>query len=761
MDNSDSRWVGKPLARFEDVQLLRGEGNYLDDIEIEGQLYMRVVRSTYPRAKIISIDASQASGMAGVAAIYTAMDFRGIYKPVRPMVAAGVEVRDILMPLIADEVVNFVGEPVAIVVADTKAHAEDAAELVAVEYEPLTSVVSVKASLEGDELIHGGTDSNILMTWQKKSDGFEDVIGSAERFVEGNFELPRLVAAPMEPRGCVISWDKDSDTVTMWVSSQDPHRPRAQLAQMFGIPVEKIKAIVPEVGGAFGSKGGSPQEYLLAYASSKKLGRPIKWIEDRSENFISSYQGRGIGAKMRLALDGEGRFLALEAELLADLGAYLLPSTPIAPVTASGMLTGAYRIPGAKISLTGVATNKVPTGPYRGAGRPEACYFIERIVEVAAGELGMDPVELRMKNLIMPEEFPYRTALGQTYDSGDYVPALLRAVELLNAGTTTTEDDAGSVTSVGIAMSVEPAGAGFWESGGVEIRPDGNVIAISGSSAHGQGHKTTFAQILADELGVDIEAITVLEGDSDYGPGVGTFGSRSVLLGGEALVIACNEVKAIAADWAASRFEASVEDLVWESGRVHVRGSLEPTMTLFEIAREMGESEDHLSLKSKTRSDIPGASFPFGAYGAEARIDLDTGLVKLKRIVAVDDAGTIINPLLAECQIIGGTLQGVSSALWEEMVYDDDGMPVSASFIDYLIPSAEEADYEAETEFRTTPTPYTALGAKGVGESGTVGALAAVANSVNAGLAKIGFSGNIDPPYSPEKIWNTLRRIAK
>ncbi len=754
------RWVGKPLERYEDNQLIQGEGKYLDDINLEGQLYLRVVRSTSARAIIRSIDVSLASTMSGVVAVYTAKDFAGTYIPPRPMAAPGINLREVMMPLMAENAVNFVGEPVAIVIAESRAQAEDAAELVDIDYEPLTPVISTSASLEGKELLHEGTESNVLMSWEKKTDDFDSVIAAADRIVESHFELPRLVAAPMEPRGCIISYDKDADTVLMWVSSQDPHRPRAQLSQMFGIPPEKIRTLVPEVGGAFGSKGGSPQEYLLAYASSRKLGRPVKWVEDRSENFTSSYQGRGISANVRLALDGDGKFLAIEASLLADLGAYLFPSTPIAPFTASTLLTGAYRIPSAKVTLTGVATNKVPTGPYRGAGRPEACYFIERIVEMAAREMGIDPLELRMKNLLLPEEFPYLTALGHTYDSGDYAPALLRAKELIESKSGEKAGD-GAVSATGIAMSVEPAGSGFWESGSVEILSNGTVVATSGTSAHGQGHKTSFAQILADELGVEIESILIKQGDSDYGPGIGTFGSRSMLLGGEALVIACNEVKARAAEWAASRFEAAVEDLVWENGRVHVQGSPVPSMTIFEIAQDMEKSEDHLKLESKTRSNIPGASFPFGAYGAEVDIDLDTGLVSLRRIVAVDDAGTIINPLLAEGQIIGGAMQGVASALFEEMVYDEDGMPVSASFMDYLVPSATEASYESETEFRSTPTPYTKLGAKGVGESGTVGALAAVANAVNAGLGRLGYLGHLDPPYSPLKIWNALKKISR
>lgn len=761
MDTGSRKWVGQSLARFEDDNLLRGNGKYLDDIELDGQLHMRVVRSTYARATIRSIDTSHAAQMKGVVAVYTAGDFVGMYES--PVIAAapGVKVSDLPMTVIAERQVNYVGEPIAVVIATSPALAEDAAEIVGIEYEPLPVVVSPRESLLGGVLIHESVPNNVLLSLAKESDGFEEAMSQAARIVEGVFELPRLVAAPMEPRGCLVSYDTSTDTVMLWASSQDPHRPSSQLAQAFGLAPERVRTIIPEVGGAFGSKGGAPQEYILACASSKKLGHAIKWVEDRSENFTSSYQGRGISARVRLGLDEDGRFVAIEADLLADLGAYLFPSTPIAPNTAATMMTGAYRIPSAKVSLTGVATNKVPTGPYRGAGRPEACLFVERIVDMAARELGVDSLEIRLRNLITVDSFPYLTALGLIYDSGNYAPTLERVSDLLNRGQTGRgpNTEAGWVSASGIAMSVEPAGGGFWESGSIEVLPEGVVVAKSGSSSHGQGHKTSFAQIIADELGVDLSAISVNQGDSAYGLGVGTFGSRSILLGGEALAIASKDVKTMASDWASSFFEASVEDLVWDGDHVHVQGSPQPNLTLFEIARQMEESEEHLKLGTNARCKIPGPSFPFGAYGADVEMELSTGLVRVKRIVAVDDAGVIVNPLLAEGQVVGATLQGIASALFEEMIYDEDGIPLTASFLDYLVPGSIESDFVSENEFRSTPTPYTSLGAKGIGESGTVGALAAVANAVNACLSKLGFTGHLDPPYSPQKVWRVLETL--
>ena len=763
LEKVTQKWVGQSVCRDEDSALVRGEGKFLDDINIEGQLHMRVVRSPFSRAVIKSVDTSRAAQMNGVAAVYSGKDLAPMITLLPPAAAPGVTVGNVAMSIIAERNVNYVGEPVAVVLAASRELAEDAADGVEIEYESLPCVTDPRSSLSGSVALHEGISNNVLLSWEKKSDDFDEAMSRASRIVEGTFELPRLVAAPMEPRGCLVSYDTHADKIMLWASSQDPHRPRSQLAQAFGLPIDQVRVVVPEVGGAFGSKGGAPQEYMLACASSKKLGRPVKWVEDRSENFVSSYQGRGISARVRLGLDDAGVFVALEADLLADLGAYLFQPTPIAPYTAATMMTGAYRIPCVKVSLTGVATNKVPTGPYRGAGRPEACFFVERIVDMAANAIGLDPLEIRLRNLIPPDSFPYVTPLGLIYDSGNYEPVLRRAAELLGIteNSASYENRDGWLSAVGIAMSVEPAGAGFWESGSITVLGGGTVIAKSGSSSHGQGHKTAFAQIVADALGVDIKSVSVMQGDSDFGAGIGTFGSRSILLGGEALIAASTEVRAIASDWASSFFEAAKEDLTWDADGVHVQGSPEPHLTLFEIARKMEESGEHSKLAAEAHSNIPGAVFPFGAYGAEVEIDIHTGYVRLKRIIAVDDTGTIINPLLAEGQVVGATLQGVASALWEEMIYDADGMPLTGSFLDYLIPGSKESEFSLVSEFRCTPTPYTSLGAKGIGESGTVGALPAVANAVNAALTKLGFAGHLDPPYSPEKMWKALERLEK
>lgn len=763
MSANNHNWIGQSIERFEDQILLKGEGQYLDDINLDGQLYMKVFRSPIARGTIRSLETTEASKIPGVVAIFTAKDFEGILNA--PVVAAapGVKLAELKVPIIAQDKVNYVGDPLAVVIAPTKAICEDAISMIELDYDIETPIISTTESLLDQDLIHPQLQSNVMMQWDKKSANFDDLITQADLVVEATLELPRLVAAPMEPRGCLVFYNQESNKIDLWASSQDPHRPTIQLAYALGVPQENVRTIIPEVGGAFGSKGGAPLEYILACASSKKLGRPVKWTEDRTENFLASYQGRGMRANVKLGLTSKGKLLTLEADILADLGAYLFPSTPIAPYTAATLLCGGYRIEAVKVSLRGVATNKVPTGPYRGAGRPEACYFIEQMVDIASRKLGMDPLELRIKNLISPEEFPYQTPLGPIYDSGDYEPPLRRAAELLDLHQVDYESQLNdkSISSTAIVLSVEPAGAGFWESGAVEIQSNSKVVAISGSSPHGQGHKTTFAQILADHLGVPIESIEIKQGDSTNGPGIGTFGSRSVLLGGEALVIAANEVKEIAANWASKRLEASIEDLVWDGDKIHVQGSPEPSLTLFQIAKLMEDSDESISLKSVTRSNTPGSTFPFGAYGAAVTINTETGQTAIDHLIAVDDAGTIINPMLAEGQIAGSSLQGISSALWEEMYYDPDGTPITSSFVDYLIPTAKETGFHTTSEFLNTPTPYTTLGAKGVGESGTVGALSAVASAINNGLASLGVTTHLEPAYSPEKIWRAIHHNNK
>ncbi|MGH9073621.1 MAG: xanthine dehydrogenase family protein molybdopterin-binding subunit, partial [Acidimicrobiales bacterium] len=572
------------MLRREDERLLRGDGVYVDDMRPEGLVHMVALRSPAARARLGTIDTSRAAEAPGVLAVLTAEDLQGLPGSMAVTAIEGAEVAAVPVPLLGAGEVRFAGEPVAVVVAESRAAAEDARELVEVDYRSLPVVMDVEESLAARTSLHAAAPDNVLVRWHRRHGDVAAAFAAADHVVSARLNVPRLAAAPIEPRGCIASYDQGKDLLTLWCSAQDPHRPLANLAAVLGRPAERIRVVVPEVGGAFGSKGPLAPEHALAAVCAMRLGRPVKWVEDRTETFLASYQGRGLGAEASLAVDRTGRFLALQARLVADLGAYLYPNTAIVPVTAGMLVTGAYDVPAAEVDVLGVATDKVPTGPYRGAGRPEAAYVVERLTDLAAAELGMDPVDVRRRNLVQPDQFPYRTALGFTYDSGDYEGALVRACELLpyrawrrqqaaaaegrqQAAAEGRREGAasdGRRLGIGLAVFVERAGSGLWEGASVDLGPDGRVVVRMGSCPHGQGHETTFAQIAADALGVAPAQVEVRHGDSAEGPpGVGTYGSRSTTVGGSALVVAAEAVLAKARALAAHVLEAAEEDLLW------------------------------------------------------------------------------------------------------------------------------------------------------------------------------------------------------
>ena len=521
--------------------------------------------------------------------------------------------------------------------------------------------------------------------------------------VAGSFRIPRVVAAPMEPRGLIAEYDAEADLLTILISAQDPHRPHAQLAEALGRPAESVRVVLPDVGGAFGSKGAIGPEIVAVAAAALRLGGPLKWAEDRYENFVGAYQGRGIEADVELAVSADGAFLGLRARIHADLGAYLYATTAVAAHTTAMLITGTYVIPAAEVELVGAATTKVPTGPYRGAGRPEAAYLIERMVDQAARELALDPIELRRRNFIRHDAFPYDTPMGWTYDSGDYERCLDRALDLAELDRWRAERERGRRIGIGVGMLVERSG-GQWESAAVRLEDDGRVVVRTGASPHGQGHETTFAQIAADELGVDPALVEVHWGDTLAGPaGVGTFASRSTAMAGSALLEALRELKARGTKEAEARFSS-------------------------------------------------GLLFSSGAYVAVVEVDEATGALELLRLVAVDDAGRIVNPLLAHGQVIGATAQGLGAVLVEEVVHDESGQPVTASFADYGLLTAWEMP-EVAAAFVETPSPLNPLGAKGIGEGGSIGAPAAVANAVVDALG----GAHLDPPFTEEKVWEALQ----
>jgi aerobic carbon-monoxide dehydrogenase large subunit len=672
------KFVGRPLPRREDARVLSGRSRYLDDIDPEGALHVAFVRSPHAHARVERVRAP-----AGLM-LLTADELAGHARPLPIQLPPGATAADEPHPLLAADEVRYAGQPVAAVLAETRALAEDAAELVEVEYEPLDEVVDPLAS--ADELLR----------WHGTGGDVAGAFAASDEIVRGSYAMPRLVAAPMETRGAIA--EGDAGGLTVWCSAQDTHRQLRVLSQVLDRPPETIRVVVPDVGGAFGSKGVPAPETAVVAVAALRLGRPVKWAEDRLENFLAAYQGRGLHADVELALARDGRMLAIRARLVADLGGYLIPTTAIPPHTTAMLMCGVYRFEAAEVSLAGRRTNKVPTGPYRGAGRPEAAYFVERAVDDAARALAIDPVELRRRNLVA--EFPHTTPLGWTYDSGDYERCLDRALELVRPE---RFEDERRLVATGVGMYVERSG-GMFESADVEQRADGTVTIRSSASPHGQGHATTFAQIAADRLGVDVSAVTVEFGDSALvPPGTGTFASRSVAMAGSAIVRAIEGLEPGSPGRASARFES---DLVFASG----------------------------------------------CYAAVIEIERATGRLRVLRIAAIDDAGRIVNPLLAEGQVIGATAQGLGESLLEEARIDEHGQPTTATFLDYgLLTAAEMPPVLAA--FVESPSPLNPLGAKGIGEGGAIGTPAAVGNAVAAALG----GRNVDPPYTAEKLWRALR----
>jgi aerobic carbon-monoxide dehydrogenase large subunit len=683
-------WVGRPLARREDERFLTGRARYLDDLQLEGALHAAFARSLVAHARLGAVDVTAARALPGVVAVLTAADLGTVHPP--PVVEPpGMWVADAPHPILAGDTVRYAGEPIALVVAESRALAEDAAELVEVDYEPLDADVDARLAAEA------------LTRWERSAGDVEDAFARADRVVGRHFSLPRLVAAPMEPRGALGAYDAKRDLLTVWLSFQDPHRPLDQLAHCLGRPPESIRVVLPDVGGAFGSKGAVGPEVVAVAAAALALDRPVKWAEDRLENFLSAYQGRGLEADVELAVTGEGRLLGVRARLHADLGAYLITTTAIPMHTTAMLITGAYDIPAAEVTIVGARTHKVPTGPYRGAGRPEAAYLIERMVDEAARELGLDPLDLRRRNLV--RAFPHETPFGWTYDSGDFARCLDLAVELaeLDLHRAARKKEPGRRLGIGVGMLIERS-AGSWESAVVRRELDGRVLVRTGSSPHGQGHETTFAQIAADELGVDPDRVEVRWGDSEAGPaGVGTFGSRSTAMGGAALLEALHRLQEEGGDEAEAIFES-------------------------------------------------GYAFSSGAYVAVVEIDPETGALEILRLAAVDDAGRIVNPLLAHGQVVGATAQGVGQALVEAVRHDEAGQPLTISFVDYPLLTASEMP-QLRSAFVETPSPLNPLGAKGVGEGGSIATPAAIANAVVDALGGVA----IDPPFTAETLWEALQ----
>ena len=774
--------VGQRVKRREDPRLIQGLATYVDDVKIAGLQHLAFKRSDIAHGRITSIDVSAAQAMEGVAAVYTGQQLAEFIGPM----PIGTPFPSPEHRAVATDVVRFTGEPVAVVVAADRYLARDAADAIVVSYDPLPAVVDTEQAMTGKPTqIHKDFPDNLALALVPGGTGvaadgssvddtaIDKAFAEAEVVISQRMLNQRLAPSAMEPRGVVAHYEPGKGTMTIWSSTQNPHILRTMIAAMNGMGQDRVRAIAPEVGGGFGAKLNIYAEEYVAAAVSKKLGLPVKWIEDRSEAFVATIHGRDILCYLDLAARRDGTVTGLKMRLIADVGAYNMLLTAAIPTLTMLMANATYDIPAIRVTLTEVFTNKTPTDAYRGAGRPEATYFVERGMDLLARELNMDPAELRRKNFISRDRFPFATQMGAVYDSGDYEKALDRALENANWAELKKQRDAaraqGRQVGLGLAMYVEVCGigpssslpTGGWEHSQVTIERDGHISATTGASPHGQGNETTFAQMLADQFGVPLEHVTILHGDTGVvKQGIGTFGSRSQAVGGTALHMAGIKVKAKMAKFAAALMEANEEDLVFENGQIFVRGAPAHGKTFAEIAGyayvpvplppglEPGLSEEAFFEPTNN-------TYPFGCHISMVEVDRDTGEPRLLKLVAVDDAGHLINPLIVEGQIQGGLAQGIGQALIEEVVYNSDGQLVTGSFMDYALPRATDFP-RFELDHTVTPTPVNPLGAKGCGEAGTLGSTPSIVAAVVDALSEFGVK-HIDMMLRPEKLWRIIQ----
>jgi carbon-monoxide dehydrogenase large subunit len=746
--------LGNRVLRKEDSRFLRGEGDYIENLALDGALTVTFVRSLLAHARIESVDTSAAAALPGVQVLTGADVDVGPYGP-PPL--PGLEQR-MGRPLVATDVVRFVGEIVAIVVSDDPAAGADAAERVSVEYDPLPAVVSAEHAADGTTLLFPEVGSNVA-AGAGSAEHDESLFDGCDAVVSGALASQRMAPCPLEPRSAAAAVGEDG-RVTAWLSTQTPHQDRFGLAGTLGIDPGQIRVVAPDVGGGFGAKMLGVEEVIVVWLA-RRLGRPVRWTETRSESMVALGHGRAQEERFTIGGTRDGKVLAYRLDVLQDSGAY--PGLgAFLPHLTELMASGVYAIPRIEFESRSVVTNTTPITAFRGAGRPEATQTIERALDAFAAEIGLDPAEVRRVNFI-EGTFPHKTASGATYDSGDYAGALdlaLRAVDyeqLRAEQRRRRETGEGKQLGVGVSTYVEVTnGIAETEFGDVEITADGGAIVRTGSFSHGQGHETTFAMIAAERLGLPIEKVTVLKGDTDdVAKGTGTYGSKSTQIGGMAAALASETVveqaKALAADY----LEASTADVVLDQalGRFHVVGAPEPAISWVELAsRAAGDGRLGELRADHEFQGIP--TFPFGAHVAVVEVDVETGEVELLRLVAVDDAGTLINPLLAEGQVHGGVATGVAQALFEQVRYDADGTPLTATFTGYAFPSAAELP-SFEAIAMETPTPVNALGAKGIGESGTIGSTPAVHGAVLDALAPYGVR-HVDLPANGENVWRAL-----
>ncbi len=766
--------LGRARPRKEDARLITGQTNWTDNIILPGMVHMAFVRSPFAHARITSVDVSAAAGMPGVIAAFSGADFadeQGSLPCAWPVTP------DIVLPAhppMAVDEVRYVGEAVACVVARDRYAAADAVAAIDINYEPLEPVLDMRTALdEGSPKVHEA--GNKSFEWNFAAGDLDAAFRDAPVVIERNYRQQRLIPSALEPRAVVASCV--GGEFTLWSSTQIPHVLRVMLALVTGIPEQNIRVIAPDVGGGFGSKLQVTAEEVLAVLVARKIGRPVKWTESRSEGNMTVHHGRDHWQRIRVAADRDGRLRGLSVDLLADMGAYLMLVTPGIPLLGAFMYNGIYKMDAYSFRCTGVFTTKMPTDAYRGAGRPEATFAIERIMDDLAAELGIEPLALRERNWIGHDEFPYTTIAGLTYDSGNYEAATAKAKELFGYDELRAEQaeriSRGDPVRLGIGISTytEMCGlapsrvlgslayaAGGWESASIRMLPTGKVEVVTGVSAHGQGHETAWSQIVADQLGVPFEDIRVLHGDTQISAkGMDTYGSRSLAVGGMALVSACDKVIDKAKVIASKMLEAPPEEVTFEHG-VFSAGS-EAAKTIQEVALATFAAHDlpdgvEPSLDSDATYDPDNFSFPHGTHLCATEVDTETGMVTIRSYVAVDDVGKVVNPLIVEGQVHGGIAQGIAQALYEEAVYDDAGNLVTTTLADYLVPAAP--DLPSYVTSRTESPAHNRLGVKGVGEAGTIASTPAVVNSILDALRPLGVR-DVTMPCTPERVWRAIQ----
>ncbi|MBA9049902.1 xanthine dehydrogenase family protein molybdopterin-binding subunit [Streptomyces griseofuscus] len=781
-ETGTGREVGRSRLRKEDARLITGQTTWTDNIQVAGMLHLAVLRSPMAHARITRVDVAPALERPGVLAAFSGAD---LAEGLGSLPCAWPVTEDIVLPdhpPIAVEEVRYAGDPVAVVVARDRYAAADALEAIEVDYDPLPPVLDLEDALaEGAPLVHSDKGTNRCYTWPLATgESFAAVRERAEVTIKRRYHQQRLIPSAMEPRAVVVTPLAASGEYTMYSATQIPHILRIMLATVTGIPEHKLRVIAPDVGGGFGSKLQVYGEEVLALAVARRLGRPVKWTESRSEGHLATHHGRGMIQDIEVAATREGRLLGLKVDLLADMGAYLMLVTPGIPILGAFMYPAIYKMDSYEFTCTGVFTTRTPTDAYRGAGRPEATFAIERIMDELAAELGLDPVELRRRNWIRHEEFPYTTIAGLTYDSGDYEAATAKALALFGYDGLRAEQreraERGDPVRLGIGVStftemcgLAPSrvlrdlryGAGGWEAASIRMLPTGKVEVVTGTSPHGQGHETCWSQIAADVLGVPFEDVEVLHGDTRSSPqGMDTYGSRSLAVGGEAVHRAATTVVDKARKVAAHLLEASEQDLEFREGVFSVKGSPEARRSIQEIAFEAFTNHDlpdgvEPSINAEHVVDPENFSFPHGTHLCAVEVDTETGRTWIRSYVCVDDVGHVVNPMIVEGQVHGGLAQGIAQALYEEAVYDDEGNLVSGSMADYLVPSAADLP-EFVTDRTETPASSNALGVKGVGEAGTIASTPAVVNAVVDALRPLGVT-DVRMPCTPERVWRAVR----